>query len=740
MSDRASAFRRLVRRLRAQGGAAALCVLLAACGSGGDGGADPGAGTPPVAPPPAAPVGDPVSATVGAAGGSVDFTASGVAGSLSFPAGALASATAITVTPVAPAEGEWARLEVSGLDGVLEQPATLTLTLPAGSTLDPAAAVTQTVTEGDALLPATLDPAARKMTVAVQRFGRGGEVKAALAAGGRATPRAVPPGNPGTLILNQRLLVQLRVITAEARFRELQRFGDFSSTLELSMSIAALLQSSGLDGWEAQARPWLDRAGASACENLRLAIERALSTPAPTDLDPEGRVPNAYVTRISAPVLYWSSIADRLGVSCVGLDPRAAIRQAHERVLTLVAAKLRARQDLPTIRGAVGEAAAAKSLHQQGNALGAVGRVAPRASDRPHALGASLASEGDRRRLDASTNPVTLGAQVRDEVMVPALEPLRVAHWGAGTTEATQDHYRYSLAVYGAASPLADDLQMVRTSLQVASAAGTEALGTGRGGAGTTPNDTVKEITVPARRGGRVDLNGPIDVLHCPNAASERLVIDFEGATVLDRAAAGATLLDAAQRLDVDALLTAANIDPATRGTHTLTLRRVGSACNPVLGLADAVLMRVRLDFLAGEPPPPSQITGRVFRGTMLHYYMPYDNPECSRTCLDRNPGSDRCPVNGHYDASLVVSGDPRSYRVDLTTKHSDSPPDQPPNEDVFAGSGGPFSFGGSWSSGRYLQGSTMGFSVSDVDDSLRGAITYRCHRIEMELQGPGRR
>ncbi len=604
---------------------AAWLAGLSACGGGG--GDDAGGGTPP----PQA-LGAPVSATVGAAGGELAFTASGVAGRLAFPAGSLASDATITVTPVAPAEGEWARVDVSGLSGVLEQPAMLTLTLPAGSTLDPAAGVTQAGSEGDSMLPATLDSASRTVTVAVQRFGSAGEVKAALAAGRGARPLAAG-ANPGALILNQRLLVQLRVINAEARLRQLQRIGDFSATLELSMSIAALLQSSGLDGYEAQARPWLDRAGASACEELRLAIERALSTPAPAELDLQGRIANAYVTRMSAPVVYWANVAAKLGVSCAGLDPQVAIRQAHERLLALVAATLRARQDIASLKGAVGEAAAAKALSQQGAALSAVGHAAPQQGG-PAAV---------------------LGAQIRSEVMVPTLEPLRAAHWRAGSVEATQDAYRHSLAVYGGASPLADDLQLVGTTLQVGSygdLAATQEEGRSTLGRQATPQASVRSATVAARAGGTVHVEGPIQVLKCPAAADERLVVTFEGTEVLSRPSSGDLLLQGRLEFEVDRLLGAAGIQAGNATQHVLRVWRKASGCNAVFGVGDAVVADVTLDFKAARlgafaatttrNDPSFQVMAPGAQGRLLLY---------SRSGAGFAPGLPSPP--GHYIASL---------------------------------------------------------------------------------------
>lgn len=585
-----------------------LALGLAACGGGGGDGNGAAPGVPPVVP-----LGDPVTATLGPAGGSVAFTASGVAGSLGIPAGALDTDTTITVTPVAPGAEEWARVDVSGIGTVLEQAATLTLTLPAGTALDPAAAVTQRGVEGDVLLPASVDTAARQVSARVQRFSVGartveqaGNRNHALAAqpSGRNQALAAPPNDPAsTLILNQRLLVRLRVITAEARYQQLVRAGDYSSTLELSMSIAALLQASGLDGYDAAALPWLQRAQTGACENLRGAISRAQSEPAPTTLDLEGRIGNAYVTRLSAPVLYWSSVVDRLGGSCPDLNPSAALNSVHQRLLAVIADKLVQRQDVASLRGAVGEAAAALALKRQADTLAAT-QIGPRSTDeRQHALGATAAPQGRQGRLDAATHPATLGAQIRDEVTTPALAPIRAGMWTGAMASGTSAEYGRPLQIYGAASPLADDVQQIGTTLHVGSYAtpsASTALGQASTGRAATPQQSTTTATLDADAAGEIRLSGPIDVLKCPAAANERLVIEFEGTQVLERPSSGDRLLQGTETLLVPDLLRAAGIDPRNATRHSLRVKRVGSSCNAAFGTPDAVLSTLVLDL---QPP-----------------------------------------------------------------------------------------------------------------------------------------
>ena len=165
--------------------------LAACCGGGGD------AGTPPPEPPVAPAVGDPVTATIGPAGGSVAFTASGVAGSLSIPAGALATATVVTVTPLAPDSGEWARVRIDGPTGLLDAPATLSLQLAQAAGAQ--AGGVRVDDAGTVPLVTTASAHRRSLAISVQAFadsaatGSSARSMRALAAAPLATPPTPPP-------------------------------------------------------------------------------------------------------------------------------------------------------------------------------------------------------------------------------------------------------------------------------------------------------------------------------------------------------------------------------------------------------------------------------------------------------------------------------------------------------------------------------------------------------------------
>ncbi|MBX3636366.1 MAG: hypothetical protein KF683_13435 [Rubrivivax sp.] len=134
-ADTRSGTRRLPRALAAT----LTAALLAACGGGGGGGdageaaapapQQPGGGT--TAAPPALPA--PTTQTVPAGGGRMSAAlAGGARATLDFPPAALATDTAVTVTPVAGHGDEWTRFRLDPAPAALRAPLTLRLSLPAG--------------------------------------------------------------------------------------------------------------------------------------------------------------------------------------------------------------------------------------------------------------------------------------------------------------------------------------------------------------------------------------------------------------------------------------------------------------------------------------------------------------------------------------------------------------------------------------------------------------------------------
>ena len=581
-------------------------LLTTACGGGGDGpGTDASTPPPPPPPPTTSTVGDPVTATIGPAGGTIDFTTYGVRGTLSFPAGALAEAKSITVTPLAASAGEWARLTVSGLDAVLERPATLTLTTPDGSALDRGAGVTFQRGGSETLLPGAPDTATRRLSVQVQWFGRGGAA-GAPAGTARALGRAQaePIDVNGVLVFVQSLAVRLRVAIAEAQYVVMVALQDYPSAANLSQSIAALVQSSGLDGYELEARPWLERTGASACASLAGVISAARNAPAPTEFDPDGNVARSYEQRWGGPVMYWAGIVQALGASCPGQDPAAAIGALHEKLLAAVAERLRQRQDLATLKGTVGEAAAARALRDQGATLAANARGGASPQSAAGDAEARRAQLAWRAAVRAASGVAPLHELFVSQFVTPVMGPLRDGVWQGARTNAAPDYYRDVLRLYGSGSPMAGDLQQLGTTLRAdsfgaASTAGAPAplLTQARTGRGATPQLSTAEAVLPVLGATELRIAGPIDTLKCPAAAEERLLVKFAGVLVAERRSSGSLLLSETLTLRTDALLAAAGLTAEAATRHPLTLERVDSQCNASFGIGNAVVSTLTLDF-----------------------------------------------------------------------------------------------------------------------------------------------
>ncbi len=673
-------------------------LLLAGCGGGGN-------SSPAVEePPPAASAGDPVVATVDGGGSKVAFSASGVAGTLEVPEGTFAEPTTLTITPLAPATGEWLRLRIAGPRGVLTRPLTMTLTLPAGSV--PAASAAGVWRDGAQTVPlqTRVDVAARTIVLTLQQFADAAPAQRAQAMAAKHRLAEAAPLETEIAALRTLSRAELYGVVEET-IRVHEREQQFATAFKATAALTTVQMVLETDGGtpDPLGVGLLSDLKRIACANLAGAVGAATLVEVPA-FGGGGLAVAQWRARQIEPVHYWQAIVARLGDGpCAGVDVDGALVAVEQRYRSAVETRLGGSRDGVTIA-----------------------EVAP-------GLARAAALVGQDRLLGVPAQ----GEVVQQETLQPLTAPLRATAWDASANGTTHDHYRDVLRIYGLYSAFGGDLQMVGTSLYVGAyegGSGSAAMGSGSAGGGAGPNETRTATTVPARAGGSVELKGPITVLHCPAAATETLVVEFEGVKVLERASVGDSLLDGTLTFDVSTLLAAAAIDPATRGLHTLQLKRVGSSCNAALGATDAVLVRVTLDFAAGQPPEPSKITGKRFAGSVVEYYMPYDNPECSRTCLERNPGSDRCPVSASFVGEITVTGDPRAYSATYRWRITD-PPEAPWLEAVFAGSGTANSFGGSYLPPGSPSVQSLYFSV-DESGRLVGQSTWRCHLQEITLTG----
>jgi hypothetical protein len=528
--------------------ALATLSLVAACG-----GSDDAAPAPP---------GPPTTQSVDATGGKIVLGASGIKTTLDIPAGALGVATSITVTPVAPLAGESARVNVAPSNLRFAQPVTVTFELPAGRTPNKAAALVQRLNGRSLIRASTIDVAARTVTAQVDVLGQFTHSSAASArvlARAHALAASAPDTPPdGTLSLQDQADVAARVAEAQAELVDLQVDQSFERAIVLKLSIAELLQSTGLDGYVAQAEPWLESAKISACAAFSQASQRASAQVITNlgDYDLFGRG-----------VLYWYAVAQALGGDpCPGPSADAVMQSMLSQLAAYLTGKVATPQPAAAFPPIADELKADVELGRQATTLGVAG-------------------------VEAHTDSV---------LVQPVVQPLRNAAFGTAVQSRDQQAYVPLVGALPAVSQLARDAQFVDTSFTMVSKSATGAvIDTVTLGRGDAPGSEVAAATLRADVAGSIELSGDVAVLHCPDAAAELLKTRFETIDVDGVASLGEALLGAGQTLShgLPALLAAAGLFPANATQAIFTIRRADSTCAAALGITDDLLATVTLDF-----------------------------------------------------------------------------------------------------------------------------------------------
>jgi hypothetical protein len=536
----------------------ATTLIVSACGGGED----------------AAPVppGPPTTQSVDASGGKVILTSSGIKTTLDIPAGALGAATSITVTPVPPLAGESARVTVTPSNLRFAQPVSVIFELPAGRTPNRAAAVVQRLNGRSLIHASTIDVAARTVTAQLDvlgQFTRSGSRAAARAHALAASAPDTPPD--GTLSLQDQADVATRVAEAQAELVELQVDQSFDKAIVLKLTIAELLQSTGLDGYVAQAEPWLESAKLSACAAFAQASQRASAQTIGNlgDYDLFGRG-----------VLYWDAIAQSLGGDpCSGPSADTVMQSMLAQLAAYMTGKVSTPQPAAAFAPLANEINTDVELGKQATTLGVAG-------------------------VESHTDSV---------LVQPVVQPLRNAAFATAVQSGDQQAYLPLVGALPDVSELARDAQFVDTSFTMVSmnAAGT-VIDTATFGRGNSPGGEVTAVTLRADVAGTIELSGAVAVLHCPGPGSEQLKTQFESIDVDGVASLGDALLGAGQTLrhGLPGLLAAAGIAPANATQATFTIRRAGSACAAALGITDDLLATVTLDF-RNAPLKVSNLTYR---------------------------------------------------------------------------------------------------------------------------------
>lgn len=511
-----------------------VSILVVAPGCG-DNGTEPQAETPPVPP-------------ITAAGGTVTSADGKV--TLTIPAGALAAATTITITP---ATLTHPRLIPSTAytfapDGLqFAMPARLTIrydSIPA-ALADRAAFAWLHRRTGDDWVPMEGVPVDTVNRIIA------GDINGFSQYGGAISPLAADVLQVG---------LQLSAMLTDAIA---------TNAIALATSVTALLQKKNDPSFQAFVDPFLQAAFATSCTAYTTALGIARDAPL-TDY--------GQFTSLMAPALHWAGVMQALGqvASCpASVNLLAAMLDRKFQQFT----------DFYVTR--LVPAAIGSSFD---DLLAEVQFV--------FALRKDLRDLG----MDAIESRIETNAQR------PLLNAMRAAAYDACRDDGRHEYLGGLIGVAAGADftpeQIWEDLQYCATRIdwQVASTDGTLNDNGSLGGA-IAPGTWVDRGSAQGVGTGTITLGGSMRAFRCPGGSleSDELVITLDGTEVHRQAATGGDLFSSPLQLDAATILSAAGVDPTKSATVPLVLSRQSPGCGAYVPTVDPIpLVTLQL----GYPPP----------------------------------------------------------------------------------------------------------------------------------------
>jgi WD40 repeat protein len=191
---------------------------------------------------------------------------------------------------------------------------------------------------------------------------------------------------------------------------------------------------------------------------------------------------------------------------------------------------------------------------------------------------------------------------IQTELLDPLVTPAREAAWTVAKASQSLAQYPTVLDAFGGMPTLAQDVQFVRTRVEVRmNTAGGEEVGRRVLGFDTVPDkpaDPKRTDSLTVNKSGTLAISGNIANLECASAGTETLKVTFDDAEVATVSAGGGNLLAGALgTFTPTRLLQAAGLSADDTGTHTLRVRRSNSPCAATLGITDDLLATVTLSF-----------------------------------------------------------------------------------------------------------------------------------------------
>lgn len=616
----------------------AAAAWLSACGGGGGDAAEPDAG----------PLGDPVTKTLGTAGGGMAVTTRGITVTLTVPQDALEADTVVTVTPDQPAPGETLRLKLRPAGLVFTKPITMTVQFPPGQPPAALASLVQSLGSDNAVLTTTRDALAGTLTAQLTTFGGrtlrplaqalqpGALNDRALSDGRKSALDAGPDADVGLISVYARFTTD-ELVAHVRRLISFARADEIEVVLQLQLSIANVLERHPADAAQAATiDAFLADAKVIVCNQLAEAITASRATPITG--------PGQFKSLI-ARIMNWHSIDLRLGgARCSGQDPLDAAHDVIQRDLAWAKVKFAA--------------------------SGTPADIAPPANDMRDARvlknEARMVQNTDSSGRTLNLNPFIVALQ--DELLSPALDEARKAAWRQAKATGSLAHHVPLINGFGASSLLQQDAQYVRTSISLTTrnSAGnivsTTAMGVAL--ASELPADPVRTASLNARNAS-IEIGGSIGILNVDAGESETLQVSFDGVNVASISSRGDVLLGSGQTpptLTGAGLLAAAGLPSNDSGTHTLRILRTGAANALRLGITDDVLATITLNFA------PSSVSA-TFTGAWVYVNtcpnVGNDTEAISVAVTRDAPGSDsgqmtvvflRRGDNNHHDYRLPVA------------------------------------------------------------------------------------
>ena len=280
------------------------CLLvLAACG--GDDPVEPGD-------PPAGGI----QATIPPEGATHAFiTDDGIVVTVTFPAGAVQSPQAISITADTPSGDSWVNLTFAPEGLVLLEPAQVVLAAPEGvSTEDQV--LHWGSREDPILLPTTRDDTGRSLTTSIRSFGIPGESIVVPGPGGSGGGSPAPGGflgsaqgggSPNNMNSQVQTCAQT-VAQAQAAFDAFRASGDYEDAVESALASAETLQ---LQACFAESNAFIDMAKEAGCLALADVMQEAIDAPITAYGEFEAQL---------RPVFYWAGQMQTLDPDCAAVN------------------------------------------------------------------------------------------------------------------------------------------------------------------------------------------------------------------------------------------------------------------------------------------------------------------------------------------------------------------------------------------------------------------------------------